>query len=1417
MDAKAFPHFNPDMMLATKEEIVFNQDMEFLYLDMKSDDIPTNSMFQAKQYTQDIYDLLVFIHRIFSNHNIPSYLYLLQREQPVPGGKIMRYGNGDGYILLAAFSKEEFEAHFPTICRGAIALNVGFKTKNTMNNPETTLEDMAKMLLSLNAREGTFYGSEGKPKEPVGKFKVISDLDRSIEEYHSYTLYDEDGTKRRRVCTDKSEADSNEMWLERARLISWEYYLKQSDRMTNSRQSLLSLGKLLQTNRDTFGSSLNTMECLNKMAKEADGDHPLTDMFRMHVAWMNWDCNVRKNMTGDTILDLKKRIAWDISDYIYNFYNNRFFVIHVDEDAINKVASEKDQDISEMNEEEWLTLQKDVLTLFCERIENGMRKRVREEAESLYPVLDKLSKTIYKPVADSLGSKGKVCRLYQDPAFRSFFGERYRTLLMSANSAIMSKARREQYDTIATLTAPSMYSSGYMNTLTDTEGHRRLLVFSQDRQNVDPLQDAMANHFIRIAQISGVRQMSIELFIMLLANIWSFTPIENKPIVVLDGAPGSGKSNCALIAKVISGWKNYHAARLENYATSRSQTVPEEGERYSCVLGTRIINEWASENMTHDTSTDATIMKNLYDSGICTSQRACKNKSERGTESFRKIYEVSLDNRTMVILANGFEACWSIKDRSLIYNVPALNVSVNSCSLKEKEEELENAAIPSHFALIRYLISEQINRDSLNLTLKASDSQKMLPTYETDLTLERVSSVLTEMGFSENNMTQRKKDNISRFALILANYRATFEVYGSVWKSVYLRRPNSDETLEDYNDYLVKLMANSMRRKKQDERDLMLAQRVVVDPSDIITASTLLLQLDRVEENLLKVITFHMTSFDQTYQSDHNTYFIIENVTLARLHKEMKSHGHGVLLESLKQRLGILEDKARLESVPNFKLYYDNTGINKNREKNEKLFSMYVHTEFAAKLFMAEEKEKVEECITTVTKHIIKIIAGKEVYKSYKFANQFDPKEGITRWFKGHMAMQVPEHLKRAFGFLSYLPGKDKYIFYGSPEFGIHPDFARCRTRALQNILLEKFDRSLTKNENLPTFSFQDKYLSVETRTAKSFDRRLPGLPEERNALVMPLVVRREVEEEEEGLSIQVHVDIFSSRFDDIYGIIEMRKQIVEKCIVTGEMATDNYFLLTDYNLCKKLQMNKHIMEATVINTNVPNVLGESEYIYLTASLLNKIAPFVTNKKSTTQMFVEKCLCENMTDFQSVMVFDRELIYRTQREEDAISFVNVSEVAESLPGGKLPEWETSCVAEVKYNANKDVYDEVLSSITVMKKENKMFTFKPGHRNTQLALKFLYSRNMINKLIKHTDKEAASRSERKYMFTEKLTNLISYTIQHDLKDICYPLLQKNEKLACDVYHGKHPFLRMCISPNKRSAEGCTEPKGKRPCI
>ena len=1410
MATNTYTKFNPDLMLVTKKDIVFDQDMQFLFLDMPKSDIPTMSLFGAKQYIQDIYDLILFTHRIFSNQNFASHLYLIQKEQPVPGGDLMRYSNSDGYMLLAAFSKEEFETHFHTIGRAAIALNCGFKTIHAINNTQTSLDDLANIISQLNGKDGTFVGTGGKePKDTIGHFRVTSDLDKSIEEYNNNMVFNEDGSRRKRVCIEKDKGDTQDMWLERARLLSWEYQLKQSERALQSRESIFALGKLLSKNETTHKSGAKSIEDLNKLLYEIQEDHPLTDMFRMHVAWLNWDCNVKKDGT-DTVLDIKKRIAWDITQYRYDFYNSRFFMIHIDEDAINQVAANRNVDVSDMNVEQWLSLQHHVLNLCSDRIQHGIDRRMREEAESLYPVLDRLRKETYQPIAKSLGKEGKVCRLYQDPPFRSFFAEKYRNEMSPGNSSNMSKARREQYEVIATLTGKKNFTKCFMNSLIDNDQHKRLLVFTSDRQNVDPLQDAMANHFLRMAKISGVRQMSLELFIMLLGNIWSFTTIENKPIVVLDGAPGSGKSNCASIAKLIMCWRTFHAAQSDNYVTSRSQTVPGESDRYSSVLGTRIVNEWASENMTNDTSVDATIMKNLFDSGLCTSQRACKNKSERGTESFRKIYDVSLDNRTVVILANGFEACWSIRDRSLIYNVPALKVNISSCSLEEKNQELDNAAIPSQFALIRYLISEQLNRDSLNLSLKSCDSEKMSPTYETNLTLERISFVLTEMGFKENMMTQRKKDNIARFALVFAHYRAVFEVFGCVTKFVQPRKPTPVETLCDYNDYLVKVMQTYLNRKNQVQRDILLAQRVVVDPTDIITTSTLLLQLERVEEKLLKVIALHMTSFEQTEQDHGETYFVIENVTLERLHDKMKSQGHGIMLDSLKKRLQKLDDNARIQNVPNMKLLYENSGVNKNREKNERLFTIHVHTEFAAKLFLTEEIEQVEECIGTVTNHIKNIISGREEHKTYKYANHFDPKEGITSWFKGHMAMTVPAHLRRAFGFLSHIPGKNKYIFYGFPEAGVHPDFAKCRTRAFQSIVLEEFKKHKQNGELPPSFSVEDKYLQVDALDARSFNDRLPGLPEKLNERLLPLV-------KQEDETLQVHVDIFTSNFDKIEGINQMREHIVKRFVLTGELANENYFSVTDDKMCHTIKSNQEMMTGQVKNTNAAALMKETQRIFFNPSLLNKIPSFVKRKKSITQTFVESCLCENMTSLQSVLYFDRELIYETQNEDDAIGFVNVSEVAQSLPEGKLPEWSSSGVNESKDSSNEDVYSEVLSSLTIKKTKNKKLTFQPDHMNTHLALKRLYATNKINELITMTDEIAATRREKKCIFIEKLNQLLSSTIETHLKNLYHPIVKKEDELATDVYNGSHPIIQMCINPQKRLADDCDQVQAKRPCI
>ena len=1135
--------FNIHLMKKTKKDIVFYQDMQFLFLDMPKSDIPTMSLYGAKKYTQDIFELILFTHKIFSNNNFLSHVYLVQREEQVTDNKMTRYTSSDGYMLIAAFSKKEFEAHFHTICHAAMAINCGFKTKKFMTNPKLTIQDMTKLLCHFNPKEGTFSTEPKTPKETVGYFGVVCELDNSIQRYHRYKIFNQYGESRMQVCTHCANMDTHYMWLERARLLSWEYYLKQSCRIQQSQQVLFSTVKLL-TQHEIPQNQGNSFKALKQAVGEIDKDHPLGQAFKMHVDWLDWDLNVKQRGT-ETILDIKNRIAWDISQYTFDFSKSRFPILHVDEAATNQLAQERGTEISDMNEEQWLNLQTDVLSQFCQRIQNGIEDKMKEEAESMFPVLDKLDREIYKPFAKSLGAEGNVCRLYQDSIFTSFFGERYRTSMKSATSSVMSNARHLQNELVTLLTSNSMFNKGYMNSLTGKDKEKHILVYSSNRQNVDPLQDAMANYFLHMLQRSGVRQMSIELIVMLLSNIWSFTRIENKPILVLEGAPGSGKSNCASIAQLIMCWKNSWAAETEYFVHLRSHPIKEGKNRYRSVLGTRIVEQFY-------TLVDPRTTENLEKES---------NKTNRVPKTFKKMYDVSLEDRTLVILSNKFDASKSLKDRSLIYKVPALNVSVRSCSLKEKEEELENAGIPSHFALIRYLISEQINRDSLNLSLKATDTQKMSPSYETELTLERVCYVLREMGFDENIMSQTTKESIVNFALILAHYRASFEVFGCVSKIANPRRPTQVETLDQYNEYLVKCMTDFMKNKTQDELDVMLAQRVLVDPSDIITASTLVLHLEHLEEILFRVLSLQIKSFGQKVEKHFEPYFVIKDMTLERLHQNLESLGHKIQLKSLKKCIQNLEVKARLETVRNFIIQYDTSGTNKYREKQQRFFNMYVHTEFAAKMFL-----KVE-----------------------------------------------------------------------------------------------------------------------------------------------------------------------------------------------GVM-----------------------------------------------------------KKSITQRFVEKCLCENMTSLDSVLYFDRELIYQTQDERDALGFVSVSQVAQSLPEGKLPVWESSHSSESKNNSETDVYSEVLSSLTVKETENKKLTFQAGHRETVLALKRLYATNQINQLIKNTEEIAHSTNQKEVIFREKLIQLLTSTIDKHLNNLYHPLIQNEQHIASDVYHESHPLIKMCISP-KRLAEDCDEPERKRLCI
>lgn len=1421
MALENYSEFNPYTMLCMGKEIEFDDDMEFLCVDMKKSDIPYMSMFAAQDYVQDIYDLLMFNHKMFYNGKIKSHMYLLQKEMPVPGGDKIRYRNQDGYLLLGAFDKETFSLHFSTICRAAMAINCGFMKLDDILNSTVSLDEVKNKLATFNEKAGTFkYKRDQKQTDHIGKFKVIAQLDKSIEKYHNYRLYEEedehDGISllqskskfrkhRNCVCSDASKIDQDEVWQERARLLSWRYLLEHSDRQQAIRDSLYSLGNVMLGNLCGLPEKPPNMKILDKIATGLDEGHLLMDVFKKHYNWLKFENSVRVTETK-TILNLKERIAWNLTDAFLNFdfYQSRFLIIHTDDDAEKEAASIEMMDIDEVEtKEEWLILQQSISKMATKMSLQGNTAEARKEAGTLYPILEKLGEGTCKPIANWLGEKGHVCRLYQNPAYSALFTDNYKMGMSMANGPVMSGSRIQQYRIIPTLTSNAMFSAGNMNALLDREGHRRLLVCCNDPMDVEPIQDAMANHFLLMAELSGVRQMSVDLILILLANIFSFTPMPNHPIIALDGPPGCGKSNVASIAKIIMTWKNDLACQTEEYITSRSRTVPDPSSRYDCVLGSCIINEWICDkacDMEKDLSTEATIFKHIYDQGKCTSQRACKMKMD-GMERFTKSFDVCLDNRSMVICANGFRAAPSIMDRVCHFQVPALKVDVQSNTLEESEQQLNDAALPAHFALIRYLISEQANRDYVNMSLKACDSQKLAPSYESDLTMMRVENVLNEMGF-KNLLTQRKKDMINRTALILAYYRAAFEVYGCVTKAAPVDPPNSAQKLEDYNDYLVERMTSYLANNSQQKKDMLFAERVVVDPSDILTASTLVLPLNQTEKNLLGVIAVYLMKPECMETRNGEKYFYVENVTMTSLLEEMKLHNRGILIDTLKQKLQRILDDSLRQKVPSIIRMAASGDVNRNRDRNDQIFTLFVHAQLAAELFLKEEKEVVEECLATISKYIEDIITGDEDYIPHPYANNGH------EWFSQVICMRIPAHLQSAFVFLSHLQGADNKICpsdcdkikksTGEKAFGVHPDFANCRTKAVQSLLVKIFQKAKSENVSVPSFDVCGKFLRVDMLASRNLATDFTGLPDwmPRDEEMAKLVQRNG-----DGC-IKIHVDIFSGGHDQVEGIVALRNHIAENHILTGTLAKDNYFTIENGKVCEEVIQNRTLITASISNMDSDSYLVENRQLYVSTRLLNRVTTiFAKEKQSAARAFVEKCICQDMTEFKSIMYFDRERVYETQRESDAIGFVSVADVTQRVHGRNLPKWETHWQSSTMRNkkTNIDVYTEVLSNLTVKHTANNKNTYSPGHGQTKLELKHLYATNTINELIETTSATTQDRNQRKDLFTKKLERNLNGMRKY-VKELYCPLICNDKELACEVYHKEEDYV--CNFPDRK---------------
>jgi hypothetical protein len=1458
--------------MCLERPVVFDKEMELLAVDMDKHEVPNLCVDKSSSpWTRDLFCLVTFIHKVFSAKRLPSKLFLIQKELPLPGNDIVRVQNIDGYMLVGAFSKEDIEVHFSTLCKLAIAINNGFMSMDSILDRFKSLEDLKNLVdARLDVKTGVMSGEKRKKVNgaqtehnmtSVGSFKEAATLDRSLEQYqHYFTDNSDSDEKRCRVIdavshediitgngqvTEDDLIDDVNTWEERLKLLKWQYLLKHSSRQKKAHTTLLSIGRLLVSNADKrrkqqeritsirgeegqedesfvslpsqlkrstikkISSKTESLNVLLDMSNEmislinneeipmqegnedSDGiemtetdvymqkrktneekQHALVEVFLRHVRWLEWESILYRrptpNIQPSFCLNLTDRIAWDITESKDDFTCNAFYLIHADELLLGKVFKENalegyNTKKGKLLAQQFVTrLTRDSLKMFLD-----YRDRRRDE---LYPVINLLKNDLFQNFALSLNQEGHVCRLYQDPAFATFFLEKYMTEMEETKE--QSETRKLQYMSVDHLL--DMFNQGYINSTVDKRGHKRLLMAATyENKNIDPIQDLMSNTFKNIVAVSGVRQMSVEMIMVLFGNILSFTTKANKSISVITGSSGIGKSYMVEQARATMTYANPLACQKEDYSTFRSHTVPCSEKRYENVLGTKFINEWAADkSMMENTSVEATIMKNIFDEGKCKSERATKSKDKFGRESFVKQVDVALDDRSQVILANGFKACSSFLDRCIVFHVPASRKGTINTTMEEQREHLLEAFIPQMFALVRYLISERTNKEATGLSLSYCDT-KIGVTKEMELTLERIRFVLEKMGFNSNIvLTQRKKRQIIDFANAFALFRAVCEVYGCIHKSACPEQPREDESVEDYNDKLVLLMEKHLEKKTSHEKDLLFAERVLVDPVDILASATLLLQLSQPETDVFDTICMQLAvpNIYNTEVIDGNTYIRIDNMTLRILAEIMRASGHGVLEDVLESQLVLIEDKCALQTTPQFIRKYDTStnGINKNRNKQDQHFSMFILPSSAAQVYVRKQPDKVKECEETFCKYVLKSQEEKIKKNTAKMMTQRSegdssceddeccpciPNRNKLSFFSNidaNVHFPVPSDLHTPFCFLTYISHEHSTgtvvsnVKDGSAK--VHHDFGHAGTKALQLHLTNKFISAYTEGRDIP--SFEEDYLRIHMKdqflklanvcaldTNSFYFSREPLLHDDR----------------------KLHVGIFNKIFNDqITNIIEIRKCIIKNYIMKDKFAKDNYFEIeeNDDELIQLIAQVRFSLTQTYASHegDCLRVTSLKPQMDISCLFLNRVreTTCTTEKKSKSRELVERCLCKDMTDFKSVMYFDREKLYETQIEEDAVSFVIVEQVAKELHDGNLPNWKCQLPRHVRDTSNLDIYSQVILNKT----DRSIGKFEHGHRQKNLAVLHMMASNKLNKLIEQSEQQRFQNIHEKRKYFEK---------------------------------------------------------------
>ena len=1298
--------------LLITEPIRFAEEPALIALHLRSEDIPKWTLEGAPLYLTEIYKFWALIHRIFVSKGSPSDVYMIQLESFIPSDDMeQRCKVSPGVIFIYRFAPQALEDNIH-VSVSAFFLTISYVTFLFFNRPPDRtcvyfLQTATRAILAMangyvTEQQVLGHAEWGQLEEYLIGFDHTNAIWSNVKQSRKPKL--QDCVPRTLKTTDmlKSTTDAYVMYAEAAG-ETLEEHIAMFDaaalfggtcRLKRLYQDLLSYAAWRSeanefSRVDVLPTRQNLILAVHRLETE---DALLTRQLRL----LKWE--VARHEGNEFVLDLSAHIAWRIDPQHFGlelgfFFKHRLYELGMDEDVLRRGLNML---LKRKRDDEGRRQRQNTFAYDAEREDEEERRRElkhrriaynigmdhrpqnkcnssnnsRTDFELKYPLLSE-AKEVFRQLA--VKHEEDLTAYFVLSKNSEFMLHHFDQLMRS--ETIAGVARKRQYQYMDAL--HEMFDHGHLNSVSGTFSSPMCIRRTAD---VEPSQDIMVQHLLCMAKAGGVLQLTVEFVMFLLGNVIGFTCHDNKPIVCLNGPPGAGKSHTALAAMRIAVGSdicvNNAAFESQDYATIRASAATRENE-YDRVSGTKFIEEWQSgdggdNKFCKDTSIEATTFKNIWDKGMINTERCIKkDKSDRIVAE--KHY--SLYSQNIIVLVNGIELPPSLKDRFLIYDVPHLKVEVHSVDKEQMTSRLEATRLGHLFALYRFHVSEGINRRTIGLEIKEKAFDSDWDEYETRLTFCRMHQVLGQMNLPKDfkKLNPRLEKQIRLFAEVISRWRAVTEVLGFGHPSTM---DGEARPLDADRDRLRTLTEHS--------KTLMIEQRTVMDPADLVSAATMVLCFTDPAMDVLKAITEHLLDPEVTEVYKENTDYFKISTSVKQILADLKTHDVDFLELTVTNALSSLESRTTVGSTgKNVPIVSMSSSSRKDR------FDLLVEANAAGLAFCNARPDLMRRAEQFMVNRIA------------------DPGNGVQhdlrqlRAYKDSFTFKIPADLIRTFEFLYHVHDvrcmveqKDKDVFVVTHRFGL------LLLKVAKALAVQQLKRKVAAGDPDDEEPYVDDegYISVPIDTDdKNYtfngNRRMPPTV---GGSWVPLL---------KAGGRRVH----------LAGLTFLPPPIRRKMIEVLDTVEDGYVRLPEgVRLPTPLPASVSIAQNDGFRCDGEHQL-KVHYMLLDSMPLLHMEK--VEEESLPITFARRMLCKDLTSMKTVLCFDRETCYKEQRMEDAFVFIPVP------PRDELPEFSVPQRVSHKQGFNEK---------TSAERGQGYCTFHPEHMRMKLAYKQLLLKGAIQK-------------------------------------------------------------------------------------